>query len=60
MSETVTISKEEYIELRLFKKLVENKLSEELADEELKLVEGARKEKSMTKEEFLKKAKKLV
>ena len=57
---SVSIPKEEYEELVFFKKLVENNLTEDIAEEEMKLIEEARKEKSMSKEEFLKKAKKLL
>ena len=39
---------------------IENNLTEDVAEEELKLIEEARKEKSISKEEFLDKAKKLV
>ncbi len=59
-SPTVSIPKEEYEELIFFKKLVENNLTEDIASEELRLIEEARKEKSLSKEEFLRKAKKLV
>ncbi|GAI26214.1 unnamed protein product [marine sediment metagenome] len=57
---TVCIPKEEYEELIFFKKLVENNLTEDIAAEELRLIEEARKEKSLSKEEFLGKAKKLL
>lgn len=57
---TVSIPKEEYDELIFFKKLVENNLTEDVAEEELKLIEEARKEKSMSKKNFLNKAKKLL
>ena len=57
---SVSIPKEEYEELVFFKKLVENNITEDIAEEEMKLIEEARKEKSMSKEEFLKKAKKLL
>jgi len=57
---TISIPKEEYKELLFFKKLVENNLTEDIAAEELRLIEEARKEKSLSKEEFLRKAKKLL
>lgn len=55
METTVTISSKEYEELKLFKKLVENNLKDELSEEELKTIEKARKEKGMSEEDFLKK-----
>ena len=54
---TINIPKEEYDELIFFKKLVENNLTEDIGAEELRLIEEARKEKSMSKEEFLQKVK---
>lgn len=57
---TVSIQKEEYEELVFFKRLVENNLTEDIAEEEMKLIDEARKEKSMGKEEFLSKAKRLL
>lgn len=47
---TVSIPKEEYEELIFFKKLVENNLTEDIASEELRLIEEARKEKSLSME----------
>ena len=60
MSGTISIPKEKYEELVFFKKLVENNLTEDIAEEEMKLIEEARKEKSMSKKEFLGKARKLL
>ena len=51
--DSVEISKSEYDELKLYKKLVENNLSEELSEEELKLVINADKGETMSEEEFL-------
>ena len=56
---TVSIPKEEYEELIFFKKLVENNLTGDIASEELRLIEEALKEKSLSIEEFLSKVKKL-
>ncbi len=56
----VSISEKEYEELKTFKKLVENNLTEDVAEEEMKLIEEARKEKSMSKSEFLRKTKELT
>lgn len=56
----VSISEKEYEELKTFKKLVENNLTEDVAEEEMKLIEEARKEKSMSKSEFLRKTKELL
>jgi len=55
---TESIPKEEYEELIFFKKLVENNLTEDIAAVELRLIEETRKEKSLSKKEFLSKAKK--
>ena len=57
---TICIPNEEYEELIFYKKLVENNLTEDIAAEELRLIEEARKEKSLSKEEFLSKANKLL
>ncbi|MFO8016678.1 MAG: hypothetical protein R6U32_06235 [Candidatus Woesearchaeota archaeon] len=57
---SIAISEKEYEELKTFKKLVENNLTEDIAEEEMKLIEEARKEKSMSKEEFLQKTKELL
>ena len=56
----ISIPKEEYEELQFYKKLVENKLTEDVSEEELRLIEEARKEASINKKEFLTKAKKLL
>ncbi|MBN1294439.1 MAG: hypothetical protein JXB48_21560 [Candidatus Latescibacteria bacterium] len=50
---TIYIPIEEYEELLLFKKLVENNLTKDIIAEELKLIKETRKAKSMSKE-FLK------
>ena len=57
---TISIPKEEYDELIFFKKLVENNLTEDVTEEELTLIEEARKEKSINKKEFFNKVKKLL
>lgn len=41
---TVSIQKEEYEELVFFKKLVENNLTEDIAEEEMKIIDEIQKE----------------
>ncbi|MBN2517332.1 MAG: hypothetical protein JXB14_00645 [Candidatus Altiarchaeota archaeon] len=57
---TVTISKEKYKELQLFRELVENNLVEAVEPSEIELIEEALKEPSMGKAEFLEKTKNLL
>ena len=51
MEEIVSISKKEYQELQVFKKLVINNLLEEIAPKELAKIEKARKSKLISEEE---------
>ncbi|MBI2129785.1 hypothetical protein HYX19_04745 [Candidatus Woesearchaeota archaeon] len=60
MEATICVPREEYVELQFYKKLVENNLTEDVSGEELQLIEEARTEKSMSKKDFLDKAKKLI
>ena len=59
-SANITIPKEQFMELQLFKKLVENNLAESVNPTELELIDEAVKEKSMSKSEFLKKARRIL
>ena len=52
--EVIEISKSEYDELQLYKKLVENNLSDELTKEELDLIKFSDKGDTVSEEEFLK------
>ncbi|MGM5488711.1 MAG: hypothetical protein ACQESG_07205 [Nanobdellota archaeon] len=51
MSDTVSIPKDEYTELQLYKKLVENNLSDDVDDEEIGKIEEGRKSKLYTEKE---------
>jgi hypothetical protein len=59
-SATITIPRSQFVELQLFKRLVENNLAESVNSAELELIEEALKEKPMSEAEFLRKAQKLL
>ncbi|MFW6383595.1 MAG: hypothetical protein ACOCZQ_03035 [Nanoarchaeota archaeon] len=51
MSDTVSIPKDEYNELQLFKRLVVNNLIDNVDDEEIKEIEADRKTKLLKEED---------
>jgi hypothetical protein len=51
MSEAVSVPREEYEELKFFKKLVENNLSDELSENDMKTIAKAQKSRLLTEKE---------
>ncbi len=51
--DTITIQKNTFEELNIYKKLVENNLQEDLSAEEISQINKAKKTEIMTKKDFL-------